>query len=67
MGSEEECEVEDEAEPVERYRKGTYYPVSIGEVLAERYRIQHKLGWGGFSTVWMAYDMDLRRSVVPRL
>jgi hypothetical protein len=45
-------DIEDVPEPLERYGQGLYYPVSIGEVLAGRYRIEHKLGWGGFSSVW---------------
>lgn len=59
--------VQDESEPQERYDEGLYYPVSIGETLAGRYRIEHKLGWGGFSTVWMAYDNALGRSVALKI
>ncbi|KAF4455863.1 CMGC protein kinase [Fusarium austroafricanum] len=57
VGSDDECEVEDACEPIERYEEGLYYPVCIGEVLVNRYCVKHKLGHGGFSTVWMAYDM----------
>ncbi|KAH6970210.1 kinase domain-containing protein [Fusarium avenaceum] len=57
VDSDDEGEVEDECEPAERYDEGLYYPICIGEVLANRYRIEHKLGHGGFSTVWMAHDM----------
>ncbi|KAL4920722.1 kinase-like domain-containing protein [Aspergillus aurantiobrunneus] len=31
-------------------------PVIIGDVIHERYRIVDKLGFGGYSTVWLAYD-----------
>ncbi|SCO47792.1 uncharacterized protein FFMR_08843 [Fusarium fujikuroi] len=57
VDSDDECEVEDACEPVEQYEEGLYYPVCIGEVLVDRYRVEHKLGHGGFSTVWMANDM----------
>jgi hypothetical protein len=33
-----------------------YHPVHIGEVLLNRYVIIQKLGWGHFSTVWLAKD-----------
>lgn len=40
-----------------RYRPGGYHPVVIGDTLkAGRYKIYHKLGYGGFSTVWVARD-----------
>ncbi|KAF4333663.1 CMGC kinase [Fusarium beomiforme] len=48
---------EDVSEPAERYDEGLYYPICIGEILVDRYRIEHKLGHGGFSTVWMVHDM----------
>ncbi|KAK3944682.1 kinase domain-containing protein [Diplogelasinospora grovesii] len=53
--SSDEDEVESEAEPRYRYSENLYYPIRIGEVLAAGYRIEHKLGWGGFSTVpWLS-------------
>lgn len=45
-----------DVEDVERYCPGGYHPVDIGDVLCsgERaYEIVHKLGHGGFSTVWL--------------
>ena len=38
------------------YRKGGYHPVKIGEWYKHRYQIKKKLGWGHFSTVWLAQD-----------
>ena len=35
---------------------GGYHPVHLGEVLIGRYIIIQKLGWGQFSTVWLAKD-----------
>ncbi|KAJ1735593.1 serine/threonine protein kinase, CMGC [Coemansia biformis] len=46
-----------EEEDIEDYRKGGYHPVTIGDVFSgQRYKVVRKLGWGHFSTVWLAYD-----------
>lgn len=52
-------------EPLEEYRPGGFHPVTLGDTLCEeRYSIRHKLGFGGHSTVWLAWDGqdELRRS-----
>lgn len=52
-----------DAEPLPRYKPGGYHPVHLGDCLKDgRYKILHKLGWGGYSTVWAALD---KQSVVP--
>jgi serine/threonine-protein kinase SRPK3 len=38
------------------YRPGGYHPVRLGEVFRDRYVVTKKLGWGHFSTVWLAED-----------
>ena len=39
------------------YRPGGFHPVALGDPLkGGRYKIYHKLGYGGFSTVWVARD-----------
>lgn len=38
------------------YQKGGYYKVEFGQKLNNRYTIQKKVGWGHFSTVWLATD-----------
>lgn len=44
-------------EGIDSYRKGGYHAVRIGDHFAGgRYVAQRKLGWGQFSTVWLAYD-----------
>jgi serine/threonine protein kinase len=44
-------------ESLSRYQIGGYHPVHLGDVFKNgRYEIHHKLGWGGFSTVWLAKD-----------
>ena len=46
-------------ESVLRYRPGGYHPVCLGDTFkGGRYTIHHKLGWGGFSTVWLAKDKE---------
>lgn len=46
-----------DAEPLHRYKKGGYHPTGLGDLLKDgRYKILHKLGWGGYSTVWAARD-----------
>lgn len=47
----------EEEEELADYRVGGYHPVKLGDVIREnRYQIKRKLGWGHFSTVWMALD-----------
>ena len=46
-----------EDEGIKEYQVGGYHPVHLGEVLIGRYVIVQKLGWGQFSTVWLAKDM----------
>ncbi|EMD59249.1 hypothetical protein COCSADRAFT_347787 [Bipolaris sorokiniana ND90Pr] len=49
------CDVD--AEQLHHYCKGGYHPVHLGDSLNNgRYKILHKLGWGGYSTVWAARD-----------
>ncbi|EDX18043.1 GD15771 [Drosophila simulans] len=38
------------------YVSGGNHPVAIGDILAKRYHVFKKLGWGYFSTVWLCYD-----------
>ncbi|PYH72131.1 protein kinase family protein [Aspergillus vadensis CBS 113365] len=68
--SDEEIDVEEYAEPWGKYDPETqyaYYPISLGEILNERYLIEHKLGAGGFSTVWMAFDLQETKDVAVKV
>jgi len=49
--------VASEEEDLEDYCKGGYHPVEPGQVYKNgRYTVVRKLGWGHFSTVWLARD-----------
>ncbi|KAK3899013.1 kinase-like domain-containing protein [Staphylotrichum tortipilum] len=41
----------------ESYHPGGYHPVILGDILQDRYRIIRKLGYGAFSTAWLAVDL----------
>ncbi|KAI8808417.1 kinase-like domain-containing protein [Cladochytrium replicatum] len=57
MNSSEESEYSEEEEDVEDYCRGGYHPVRLNERYNDgRYTILRKLGWGHFSTVWLAHD-----------
>lgn len=39
------------------YKPGGYHPVRLGDTFKNgRYVVAKKLGWGHFSTVWLAHD-----------
>lgn len=54
-------------ETLEEYRPGGYHPVMVGDVLHGRYHIADKLGFGGYSTVWLARDTHLQRYVAVKI
>ena len=44
-------------ELLEKYRPGGYHPVKPGDVFdGGRFSVVRKLGWGQYSTVWLAKD-----------
>ncbi|KAF7967159.1 hypothetical protein HWV62_35670 [Athelia sp. TMB] len=58
---------EDE-EDWEDYVPGGYHPVHIADAFAGgRYVVVRKLGWGHFSTVWLARDTRLNRHVALKV
>ncbi|KAF8700658.1 hypothetical protein HU200_034005 [Digitaria exilis] len=59
---------EDEDEGTEGYRKGGYHAARPGDRFAGgRFVAQRKLGWGNFSTVWLAYDTLHSRFVALKI
>ncbi|KAJ6444045.1 serine/threonine-protein kinase SRPK3 [Purpureocillium lavendulum] len=46
-----------EEERFEGFAAGDFYPVNIGDVLASRYQVLGKLGFGSTSTVWLARNL----------
>lgn len=54
-------------ETLEKYQRGGYHPIMIGDVLNDRYHIVDKLGFGGYSTVWLALDTKLKRYVAVKV
>ncbi|KAG8217110.1 kinase-like protein [Butyriboletus roseoflavus] len=58
----------EEEEDWEDYVKGGYHPVQIGDAFSDgRYIVVRKLGWGHFSTVWLAKDTKLNRHVALKV
>ncbi|KAI1016890.1 hypothetical protein LB504_007089 [Fusarium proliferatum] len=67
VNSDEEPDIEFACEDINHYPRGFCYPLSISEIIVERYRIIHKLGHGAFSTVWVAQDMLENRDVALKI
>lgn len=47
-------------ESLEDYAVDMYHPAHIGEILDYKYLLLKKLGWGHFSTVWLALKLQDR-------
>ncbi|KAF1963757.1 kinase-like protein [Byssothecium circinans] len=50
----------DDVENVEAYKPGGYHPIDIGDKIGtgnQQYQVVHKLGYGGFSTVWLVHPL----------
>ena len=54
--SKKEDDEEEEEEDLCEYKPGGYHQVIIGERYINRYTVIQKIGWGQFSTVWLAKD-----------
>ncbi|KAL9017910.1 MAG: hypothetical protein Q9185_004771 [Variospora sp. 1 TL-2023] len=58
----------EDVEELDNYQLGWYHPVNIGDVYSNgRYRIVHKLGFGTYSTVWLARDSRLEQYVALKI
>uniref|UniRef100_A0A671LLC2 non-specific serine/threonine protein kinase n=1 Tax=Sinocyclocheilus anshuiensis TaxID=1608454 RepID=A0A671LLC2_9TELE len=62
LGSDDE-----EQEDPNDYCKGGYHHVKIGDLLNGKYHVIRKLGWGHFSTVWLAWDIHGKRFVAMKV
>ncbi|KAG6103060.1 hypothetical protein E4U14_006454 [Claviceps sp. LM454 group G7] len=50
------------------YNRGGYHPVSLGDTFhSERYTVLRKLGYGEYSTVWLARDLKCQRYVALKM
>lgn len=59
---------ESEDEGVDEYRRGGYHAVRIGDWFHNgRYVVHRKLGWGHFSTVWLAWDAQDKKYVALKV
>lgn len=47
-----------EEEKLPWYSEDHLYPVKIGDVFRSRYQVIGKLGYGGYSTVWLGRDLQ---------
>lgn len=57
-----------EDEGTEDYKRGGYHAVQIGDTFKNGcYVVQSKLGWGHFSTVWLAWDTLKLRYVALKI
>ncbi|KAI0002628.1 kinase domain-containing protein [Xylariaceae sp. FL0662B] len=54
-------------ERLDYYRPGGYHPIQIGDRFQDRYRIVHKLGYGTFSTIWLARDEQIAKYVAIKV
>jgi hypothetical protein len=47
-----------EEEKLAWYSHDHFYPVKIGDVFHSKYQVVGKLGYGGYSTVWLCRDLQ---------
>lgn len=58
----------DDVEDREFYKAGGFHPTKIGDIFhGGRYRVIHKLGYGGFATVWLAQDQQTKSNVALKI
>ncbi|KAM6980854.1 SRSF protein kinase 1b [Aplochiton taeniatus] len=62
LGSDDE-----EQEDPNDYCRGGYHHVKIGDLFNSRYHVIRKLGWGHFSTVWLAWDIQGKHFVAMKV
>ena len=59
---------QEDVEDLEVYHEGRYHQVHIQDELSNgRYQVVHKLGFGSYSTVWLAKDLHTNRYVAIKI
>lgn len=57
-----------DVEDLKEYTIGGYHPTKIGDRFSsDRYTVVHKLGFGGYSTVWLVRDESSSRYVALKI
>lgn len=65
--SKQQYRLVEDVEDLRRYCPGGYHPLEIGDDLNKgRYRLVDKLGYGGYSTIWLARDLHRARYVAVK-
>lgn len=55
-------------ESLDQYGAGGYHPTHLGDKFFEgRYEVIHKLGYGGYATVWLCRDLQEQRYVSVKI
>lgn len=72
LGDEEDSDEEVDfakEEDLEDYHEGGYHPCDVADVCGDRnqYSVIRKLGWGHFSTVWLAHDSETKQYVALKI
>lgn len=49
---------DDDIEDFSDYHVNGYHAAHIGEIIDSKYILLNKLGWGHFSTVWLAFKLS---------
>jgi serine/threonine protein kinase len=49
-----------DSEKPAKYHEGGFCPIELGDCIADRFIVLHKLGHGGFATVWLVRDDEKR-------
>ena len=57
----------DEVERLDYYQPGGYHPIQISDRFQDRYQIVHKLGYGSYSTIWLARDEQMAKYVAIKV
>jgi serine/threonine-protein kinase SRPK3 len=56
----------DGGEPINVYEVGEYHPIMLNDVLNSRYTMLDKLGHGRYSTIWLARDVTMIKTLVAQ-